>query len=257
MFLEDVIVGSCPYALLMSYAEKIPIVIDRYSSPDIDLEFKKQISVESLKTKSVADLWSMLKFLLSMEGLVINPRELEYLRIENDTLSFRNTTISFKKCHLFPSFIAKTELDVLRIENQNAYKTSDFMRLKFCNASNIDKILPKDTFIDTIKCYGKKDVLAVSTLSKEQLTNFDYSDTIVRFISEKELLKDKRLYRPKISLVREGRRNPKLTVVERRVSSLEETVYKSSKKVKYYDRKKRNDILKAYRRNHPSFKSKD
>ena len=87
--------------------------------------------------------------------------------------------------------------------------------------------------------------------------DFDYSDTIVRFISEKELLKDKRLYRPKISLVRDARRNPKLTVVERRVSSLEETVYKSSKKVKYYDRKKRNDILKAYRRNHPSFKSKD
>lgn len=257
MFLEDVIVGSCPYALLKSYAEKIPIVIDRYGSPDIDLEFKKQISIESLKTKSMADSWSMLKFLLSMEGLVVNPGQLEYLRIEDNALSFRNTTINFRKCHLFPSSVAKTELDVLRIENQDIYKTSDFMRLKFCNASNIDSIFPKDTFIDAIKCYGKKDVLAISTLSKEQLTNFDYSDTIVRFISEKELLKDERLHRPKISSVREDRRNPKLTVIERRVVSLEETVYKSSKKVKYYDRKKRNDILKAYRRNHSGFKSKD
>jgi|14_taG_2_1085336.scaffolds.fasta_scaffold01384_2 hypothetical protein len=253
MLLSDVIVGSCIHALLKSYSEGTPIVLVDYESPSVDKRFEHPIRIETLNTLEVVDAWSMLKFLCSMRGLIINPDALDFLRIEKNNIGFRGTSLEFEKCHLFPSRTIKTDLDIRKIEHENLYKTMDFMRLKFCNVTNIDTIFPKESFIDLIRCFGKKEVVAVCNLTKEQLTNFDYSDTIVRFASQKELLKDERLHRP---ITRgESRRNPNLEVIERRVTPLEEVVYKSSKKVKYYDRQKRDDILKAYRRNSSSIQS--
>lgn len=250
MLLEDVIVGSCIHALLKSYSDNIPIVLVDHEVPSVDMTLDHPIRVETLNTSEVDDAWSMLKFLCSMKGLIINPHSLDFLRIEKNNLGFRGAAVEFGKCHLFPSQTIRADLDIRKVEHEDLYKTMDFMRLKFCNVTNIDTIFPKESFIKLIRCFGKKEVVAVCNLTKEQLTNFDYSDTIVRFVSQKELLKDERLHRP---ITRgESRRNPNLEVIERRVTSLEEVVYKSNKKVKYYDRQKRDDILKAYRRDSSS-----
>lgn len=250
MLLEDVIVGSCIHALLKSYSENIPVVLVDHEIPTVDMVFDHPIQVETLSTLEVGDAWSMLKFLCSMRGLIVNPDTLDFLRIEKNNIRFRGTSVEFKKCHLFPSQSIRTDLDIRKIEHEDLYKTMDFMRLKFCNVTNIDTIFPKESFVELIRCFGKKEVVAVCNLTKEQLTNFDYSDTIVRFVSQKELLKDDRLHRP---ITRgESRRNPNLEVIERRVIPLEEVVYKSNKKVKYYDRQKRDDILKTYRRDNSS-----
>ena len=250
MLLEEVIVGSCVHALVKAYSESIPIVLVDQSEPDVDVVFDHPVRVETLNTTEVVDAWSMLKFLCSMRGLVINPDTLDFLRVEKNNIGFRDTSIEFKKCHLFPSQNIRTDLDIHKVEHEDLYKTMDFMRLKFCNVTNIDTIFPKESFVKLIRCFGKKEVVAVCNLTKEQLTNFDYSDTIVRFVSQKELLKDERLHRP---ITRgESRRNPNLEVIERRVTPLEEVVYRSNEKVEYYDRLKRDDILKAYRRDNSS-----
>tara|TARA_R110001583_G_scaffold15480_20_gene63663 strand:- start:1276 stop:2031 length:756 start_codon:yes stop_codon:yes gene_type:complete len=250
MLLEDVIVGSCIHALLKSYLEGIPVVLVDHEIPPVDMTFDHPIQIETLNTLEVGDAWSMLKFLCSMRGLIVNPDSLDFLRIEKNSIGFKGTSIEFKKCHLFPSQSIRADLDIRKIEHEDLYKTMDFMRLKFCNVTNIDTIFPEESFVKMIRCFGKKEVVAVCNLTKEQLTNFDYSDTIVRFVSQKELLKDERLHRP---ITRgESRRNPNLEVIERRVIPLEEVVYRNNKKVKYYDRQKRDDILKTYRRDNSS-----
>jgi len=246
MLLDSVVVGRGFHSLLKSYTEKIPMVLVNHDSPTIDLKLSDTFHIENLSTVRELEAWQMLKFLCSMEGLIVNPNPLSYLRMEEDTLRFNGGHIQFKKCHLFSCPDLKTDLPIVRIDNDDLYRVLDFMRLKICNASNIDTIFPKDTFIDKIECFGKKEVVAVSTLSKEQLTTFDYSDTIVRFITQKVLLSSNGLHRPLISKDSERRRNPILTVLERSVVPISETVYRSSRKVKYYDRKKRDDIFKAY-----------
>ena len=255
MSLDEVIVGSCTYALLKSYSGNIPIVLTAFDGPTLDLEFSSKIQIENLETKREIEAWQMLKFLCSMRGLVVNPRHLSYVRVEAECIRFKNTEISFNKCHLFPSKDVKCELEILKTEQEGLFKILDFMRLKSCSASNIDTIIPKDTFIKQVKCFGKKEVVAVSLLSKEQLTDFDYSDTIVRFMTQKILLSNEALHRPLISKDSESRRSPALTVLERKVVPVSEAVYKSSKKVRYYDRKKRNDILETYCRYNSSLQS--
>ena len=209
MLLEEVIVGSCVHALVKAYSESVPIILVDQSEPDVDVVFDHPVRVETLNTTEVVDAWSMLKFLCSMRGLVINPDTLDFLRMEKNNIGFRDTSIEFKKCHLFPSQNIRTDLDIHKAEHEDLY-------------SGIRTSTP----------------------------NFDYSDTIVRFVSQKELLKDERLHRP---ITRgESRRNPNLEVIERRVTPLEEVVYRSNEKVEYYDRQKRDDILKAYRRDNSS-----
>lgn len=247
LILEEVIVGRSVAALLKSYIDGIPIVLSDHARPSIDLKLEHEISIEQLKTRNYSDAWSMLKFLCGMKGLIVNPEDLEYVRIESE-VSFRGSKIGFQKCHLFPDYRIKAELEVASIIDQDLYRIVDFMRLKFCDASNLEPVFPKGSFISRIESTSKKELYSVSFLTKEQLTDFDYSDTMVRFITQKVLLEQGGLYRPLIHKDGTSRRVPKLEVTERVVIPMEETEYKGNNKIKFYDRKKRSNIIKTYSR---------
>ena len=252
MKIKEVIVGGCVHALIKCYMDSTPIVLTSTKRPTIDLKFNKTIEVEQLRTERHSEAWSMLKFLCAMRGLIVNHQDLDYVRVDQDKVSFRGGDIEYKKCHLFPDSAIKTGLEIVRTDNENQYKIIDFMRLKFCDASNLVPVLPKDTFISLIESTGKKELYSLSYLKKEQLTDFDYSDTMVRFIVQKLLLNNEGVHRPLIHKGSEARRIPKLEVTERLVIPMEEVVYGSTKKIKFYDREKRSDIIKTYSRDNPS-----
>ena len=252
LILNEVIVGQSVHSLLKSYSEEIPIVLPQHHQPTIDLKFDKEMKVEQLKTKSQSELWSMLKFLCAMKGLIVNHQDLEYVRIKDNQVKFRGVEIEFQKCHVFPHTMIKPDLEIESTIDQDSYKIIDFMRLKFCDASNLVTIFPKDNFISKIESTGKKELYSVSYLTKQQLTKFDFSDTMVRFIVQKLLVDRKDIHRPLIHKNGKVRRIPKLEVLERLVFPMEEIQYKSTKRIKFYDRKKRVNIIKTYRRNHPS-----
>ena len=252
MIVENVIVGSCLPAIIKSYQDNIPIIIPRHVKPTIDLKLQSQSRFENLTTDSYSEAWSMLKFLCAIRGLIINPDSLDYVKICGDKVTFKNTDVEFSKCHFFADSIVKNELEIISIENEIKYKIIDFMRLKFCDASNLVSISVKDSFISKIYPISKKELCAVSFLDKDNLTDFNYSDTMVRFTTQKILESDPRLHRPLIHKTGTSRRIPKLEVVERVVVPLKEVVYKSTKKVKFYDRKKRDNIIKTYCRHNPS-----
>ena len=252
LILDEVIVGQDVCALMKSYTEEVPIILPRHQLPTVDLKFAKQVRVGQLTTTRHSEAWSMLKFLCGMKGLIINPFDLEYVRIEEDLLKIRGTDIQFQKCHIFPHSAIKVDLEVLATEGRDSYKIIDFMRLKFCDASNLVPVFPNGSFISRIESTGKKEIFSVSFLTKEQLTDFDYSDTMVRFITQKLLMEQGGVHRPLIHKGGTARRKPKLEVMERMVVSMEETVYKSTKKIKFYDRKKRSNIIEAYSRHHSS-----
>jgi len=154
----------------------------------------------------------------------------------------------------FPDSTIKSELEILSTDQRDSYKIIDFMRLKFCSVSNLVPIFPKESFISRIESTGKKELYSVSHLTREQLTDFNYSDTMVRFIVQKLLAEREDIHRPLIHKGGSVRRIPKLEVTERVVVPLEEVQYKSTEKIKFYDRKKRSNIVKAYRRDYPSIK---
>jgi len=253
--IEEVVVGGCVYALIKSFTNNLPIVLTSTCQPTVDLKFESKIRIDQLQTHRHSEAWSMLKFLCGMDGLIINSNCLDYVRVTEDTINYSTIDVQFSKCHLFPDPIINNELEIMSVENENMYKILDFMRLKFCDASNLSPIFPRETFISTIEALSKKEMYALSYLTKEQLTNFEYSDTISRFIVEKELQHRVDLHRPLITKSGTARRKPKLEVTERFVLPMRELIYKSTKKVKYYGRKKRNNIIKTYSRDNTSFQS--
>jgi len=246
------VVGSCLASVLKSYESNVPIIMPSHVPPTIDMNLSSEVRVGELITSSHSEVWSMLKFLCGMKGLIINPDSLEYIKVHEDGVRFRGTDVKFTKCHLFSDPVVKNDLEVISIENEDAYKIIDFMRLKFCDASNLDPISVKDSFISKICSTGKKEIFAVSLLSREDLTDFDYSDTMVKFIAQKMLESDSGVHRPLIHKGSPSRRIPKLEVIERTVTPLREVVYKSTRRVKFYGRKKRDNIIKTYCRNNPS-----
>lgn len=248
MLLEQLVVGSCVSALLKSYVEGIPIVVENHDIDELGTALQHPLTVEQVTTSNSSELCSVLKFILAMRGLVVNPHSVDFLRLEEDKLHSRNLDIQFGKCHLFPTQNLKSDLEVRKVQDEGIFEVMDFMKVR--TGSVIDKvtIYPSNSFIDSIGLLDTKSIVAISRLSKEQLTNFDYSDTIVRFLCQKELSESKHINRPIIRKESSARRHLKLEVVSREVTCLEEVVFKSTKKVKYYDRKKRNDIIEAYRR---------
>ena len=182
---------------------------------------------------------------LCHEGFDNKPRPLEYVRIEGNEVRSRDISIRYNKCHIFPDQKIKTDLKVKTTEGENNYKIIDFMRLKFCDASNLGSLFTKSNFISTVESIGKKELFAVSTLTQKQLMDFDYSDTMVKFNVQK-LIENEEGLRPLVNKDRATRRKPQLEVVRRLVLPMEEVVYESSKKVKYYDAKKRSNVIKAY-----------
>ena len=231
----------------MSYVKNMKIVLTSFSEPHFAEEFDQPISIEGQELSSVSDAWSLLRFLVSMNGLVINPKEVYSVRIESSQLSFGGKVIDFEKCHLFPSDKIKVDLKIKKVLNRDMYRVVDVMRLPFCNAQKLTKLRIDNCFIDEVKFYGKKRIACISELSKNQLNDFDYSDTMSKLYLEKQLLLEDDLIRPLISPSR-GMRKPKPVVLERIVQPLEEVVYKSTKTVKYYDNKNRDIIIETYRR---------
>lgn len=248
MNLDHVIVGSTFEPLLKSYMENKKVLLTKFEAPFFVERFEKPIELEGQTFLSISEAWSFLRFILSMRGLVLNPREPYSVRIEDRTISFGRNSVNFDNCHLFPDPKIKVDLPVKKIANENVYKVMDVMRLTHCNVEGMQSMKIPETYIDEVRFYGKKKIVCISYLSKDQLNSFDFSDTISKMYVEKALLNERDLKRPLISPTR-GPRKPKPIVLERVVVDCQETVFRSTKKIKYYEHKDRVNIIKAYRRN--------
>ena len=79
------------------------------------------------------------------------------------------------------------------------------------------------------------------------MLNFDYSDTMSRFIVEREILNTD-FKQPFLDKERKYKRRPSPTVISRQVESVERTIYEDSEKIKNYGYNDERLIEQAYRR---------
>lgn len=241
--------GQSLGALLKSYSEKIPIALTSFAAPYRYEKLECPVSIEGQTLYSFYDTWNFVRFISSLEGLVINPRPVETVRLSSNKLMFDRLEVDFDVCHLFGNKQVSTDLDTLEVKNKGQYRVLDIMKLVHCNVKNVDNIKTRQCFIERMDCYGAKEIVCTSYLTIDQLNSFDYSDTMSRFIVEKALLEDERVIRPRISPTR-GLRKPKPKVVERVVEPWEENILKEREGVTFYGRDDSLDIVKAFSRNH-------
>ncbi len=231
---DEVVLGSSLESLIHSHEENIPLVLTSFSGPDADEIYEVPVSYEGLEFHKAIELWTYLKFSLSLSGLIINHREPSSVRLEKDKIRVVNTNeafdVVFERCYLYQDRLIKSDLEVDSTFKSDMYKVMDFMKIRV--GTNKGQHIVKGTgFIDRFVLFGS-DLISVSYLTSSQLMDFDYSDTIVRFTAQKQLPDSGLIVLPYVDKEKKFKRKLNLEVIRREVVPLQTTIYKDTKRIK-------------------------
>ena len=244
-----VVVGNTLPALLYSYLNDIPIIINKppsYNSYDF---LPNKISLNSLRLEEQSFTFKksngfhvvgtpkkyiqdMILFNLSMCGLVCNTFVPTSVRIKDEnTLTVfsmsRRYEFAYEKIHLFDC----ENVSGVDLKKENIiYEVYDKMDIKHSNGNDVQYIQSGDNFVNEIYIHPSerngakkddKDLVCKSILTKEQLNSFDYSDTIAR-IKVTSLMRENGFCGPKAgvakkTIIKQNRRPLSVVTREREV----------------------------------------
>jgi len=184
---KKIIIGGSLAALLYGYKNKIPVV---WTDPKIPLFFETYNQWHSKE-----ELWHQLAFQLSFQALAPMPSAgITSFRVEDSIL----------KMFTDGTFFSAVEYDELivfddtrlegwdgELEYDRKYRVLDWINNRRSAPHHLSRRETEDDFVNEVYFYpskripgnwsGKRDILAVSYLTKEQIDNMDYCDTYVRF----------------------------------------------------------------------------
>ena len=227
----ELIVGSSTEALQKCYANHIPIILSKFVPPTEDLYYDDPFAFEGLVFFKERDLWSYLKFVCSLGGLVINHKEPSAVRVAKDLVKIVNTNqsldIRFDKCYVYQDNKINCDLEIDYILNRDRYKVLDFMKIRMGSHSGFAHLNGGRHFVEDIYLEDS-DIICVSYLSNVQINDFEYSDTMARFVTQKVLEEFKAITLPFVDKEQKFRRKLKLEVIKREVLPLETIYYKDA-----------------------------
>jgi hypothetical protein len=212
---DKIVVGGDLRAVLFAYFNDLPIIFTQLQEPVFYERFRWTLDLSPLGVRNLAislntpaggwsygirkdRIWRHLLYILSMSGRVPLSDKAKKIRINSDN-TLRVTTersrlvrFSFNKLVVFDDHNLEgyTELDTDNDPNK-VYKVLDWMNVRSGMGHPYDMMEGGDKFVTQIHFYpseridgrheDKKDLIAVSYLTKEELEHFQYSDTYARF----------------------------------------------------------------------------
>mgnify|MGYP005814795155 CR=1 FL=1 len=216
---DNIVIGSCLRAVLFAFNNNYPIFFSeprrpfRFSflAPNMDLGCVKltrgvlteltnitEVKVVGLRKEL---LWERLLFLLNLDGKVPLANLCASMRFDGDHLICSNeyskiSALNFRNCFYFGDDNISGLVREKELANPS-YTCYDWIAFNSGGKHDIDYIWVGDDFVKEIWFYSSdrmcgnspvKDACVVSTLTQDQLTEFDYSETMARFkmISEME-----------------------------------------------------------------------
>jgi hypothetical protein len=204
---EDIVIGSNLKATLFAFNNNLPIFFSEPQRPfrfdfleaNTDLGCVKLTSAGGPPQKEM--LWERLLFLLNLDGKVPLSNLCVSMRIEEGHLICSNEyskigTLNFNNCFYFGDNNISGLVKEKELANP-AYTCYDWIAFNSGGKHKVDHIWVGDDFVKEIWFYSSdrlcgnspvKDACVVSTLTQEQLLDFDYGETMARFkmISEME-----------------------------------------------------------------------
>ena len=209
-FYDTVVVGGNLPAFLYAYTNNLPIVfVD--AKPPFEFDEVDNLDFEGLglqysynenrlysdryggKEKRHLRLWERIGFLLGVAGLMPVSSYAESIRIQGNQLKIaterqRTTKINFNKLVIFNDEKVSGLTPTTKEEKGKNRIIDWFSVSSGCN-HDVGHLVDPDDFINKIIFYptkrsenrNLKDLYAESYLTDEQLTDFDYSETMARF----------------------------------------------------------------------------
>lgn len=186
-YYDKIVVGGSLAALLYGYKNKIPVV---WCHPKVPLFFETYH-----KWYVKQELWHKLAFQLSLTALSPMPPAVIRFRVEDDNTLKMFTDGPFFSTLAFGELIVFDDTDLEgwdgELEYDRKYRVLDWINNRRSAPHNISYRETEDDFVKEVYFYlskrihgnwsGKRDILAVSYLTKDQIDNIDYCDTYVRF----------------------------------------------------------------------------
>ena len=184
---DKIIVGGSLAALLYGYKNNIPVI---YVAPKIPLFFETYHD-----GKSKQELWHQLAFQLSLAGLMpVSDKAVGY-RVESDNILKVLTDEPFFCTFSYGELIVfdddKLEGWDSELVSAKKYRVLDWISDRRSSPHDITILKTEDQFVEEVHFYpssridgnwsGKKDILAISHLTKEQIADSEYCDIYVRF----------------------------------------------------------------------------
>lgn len=196
-FFDELTIGHGLSALLYSFSNSTPLLINKMQKPH---RFSMQ-EIPFLDTNSALVAWDKLVFILSLSGLIPLADKIESIRLDDGfakiyTKNFRMIKVNFKKVKIFnDENIHGLPLSKKECEE---YTALDWVYARSCDKHDLDLLETGDDFVNKIVFYKSeraanakvKDMVVFSSLTKEQLSDPEYSDTFVR-LKVKNILKEK------------------------------------------------------------------
>jgi len=208
---DKIVIGSSLSAVLYAFNNNYPIFFAEerrplrfdYLEPELELScLKIPGAAKSLTTfngekevgNSKESLWERLLFLLSMNGKVPLSNLCQSMRYDGNTLTCFNEyskimEFSFNDCIYFGDN-KSSGVAVEKGLDEDKYICYDHIAFNKGGKHQIDYIETSDNFVREIWFYSSdridgntpvKDACALSILNKEQLLEFDFSETMARF----------------------------------------------------------------------------
>lgn len=249
---ENVVIGYGLDAVQYAYHNEYPLILNSNKIP-FRFDETEEVSIPGIDRNltRTEEIWSLLLFEHAMKGLVpfgAGPAKASLTGHEM-TVSVRDTltvNMTFEKCFIFEDDGILVENEIIR-EGSKKYRVFDWINVRVGMQHDVDIIEDDSDFVRNVIFYpseridgnhNRKDCVAVSYLTEEQLTNFDFSDTMVRFKVEKMMIEkgikgSKSGFNPgkkqKMSSI-------KLEPRHRERELLSKTIYKDSEHVKFLGR---------------------
>ena len=225
--IDELVIGNSLEAVSYSFLNHCPIIVNDdnkikffdFFRPDDNLEkYKIEPEKYQLNTNrgkkivgsSKLEVWQRIIFSMSLAGLLPVNDLVSSVRIENEdslkvtTKNSRVIKFKFNSLRIFDDENI-SGLDIPSIEEN--YRVIDWVNVRAGMNHEYDKFETKDNFVNEVYFYpsqravgkageDRKDLVSVSYLNKEQLKDFEYSDTYVKF-KVKDLMKQNGIKGPK------------------------------------------------------------
>ena len=216
---EDIVVGSDLRAALFAFNNNLPLLFSEprrpfrfdFVAPNTDLGCVKLTRKNLTELTNITEvkvvglraelLWERLLFLLNLDGKVPLANLCSSMRFDREHVICSNeyskiATLNFSNCFYFGDDNVSGLVREKELANPS-YTCYDWIAFNSGGKHEIDYIWVGDDFVKEIWFYSSdrmcgnspvKDACVVSTLTQDQLADFDYGETMARFkmISEME-----------------------------------------------------------------------
>lgn len=208
---DNIVVGSSFDAVLFAFIHNYPIIYSDYDIPfrfdyldhSVDLSCLKMSNTASVVKTLVDDvvvgapkvhLWERMLFLLSLDSKAPLSNMCKSLRRKDSKIICSNeyskiAEINFATCHYFYDQNASNFVNEKTLASDK-YICYDWIAINRGGKQEIDLIETADDFTKEMWFYPSdridgrtsiKDVCAVSILTEQQISDFNYSETMARF----------------------------------------------------------------------------